>query len=207
MKKLQGIYAITDEKLTPKSSILDQVTEAIKAGANIIQLRDKTSSDEELENTARKLQEICTTHEALFFVNDRVDLAKKIGADGIHVGFSDLSVSETRKIVGDKMLIGVSCYGDLNRAETAVNQGVDYVAFGAFFPSPTKPKADVVDAKVISQAKKQFDVPVCVIGGINVDNISQLATHNPDMYALVSAVFSGKDITANVHKLQEKLNQ
>jgi thiamine-phosphate pyrophosphorylase len=206
MKSLQGIYAITDEMLTPKSTIIEQVKEALEAGAKVIQLRDKSSTDEELEEIAKALQQVCTKKKATFFINDRVQLAKKIGADGVHVGFSDQTVKDTREEVGDQMLIGVSCYGDLDRAKQAVKDGADYVAFGAFFPSKTKPKADVVSKEVISEAKNLLEVPVCVIGGINRENIAEIASHQPDMYALVSDIFGSGDITKSVTELKNHLS-
>lgn len=207
MKSLQGLYAITDEVLTPKSTILQQVEEALDAGAKVIQLRDKSSTDAELENTAKALQQLCSKKGATFFINDRVQLARNIGADGVHVGFNDQTVRETRKEVGGQMLIGVSCYGDLERAKQAVQDGADYVAFGAFYPSKTKPKADVVSKEVISEAKKQLDVPVCVIGGIHRDNIAEITAYQPDMYALVSDIFGSGDIKTAVTELVNNLSK
>lgn len=201
MKSLEGIYAITDEVLTPKPSIIQQVEKALDAGAKVIQLREKTSTDDELEDIAKALQQLCTKKGATFFINDRVQLARKIGADGIHVGFTDQTVKETRKEVGGQMLIGVSCYGDVDRAKQVVKDGADYVAFGAFYPSKTKPKADVVSKEVISKAKEQLDVPVCVIGGIHRGNISEIKTYQPDMYALVSDIFGSGDIKIAVTEL------
>jgi thiamine-phosphate pyrophosphorylase len=207
MKVLNGIYAITDEKLTPKDSLLNQVRQALEGGAKVIQLRDKSSTDEALEPLARDLQKLCDQKQATFFINDRVQLAKKIGADGVHVGFTDQTVKDTRAEVGDQMLIGVSCYGDIERAKTAVQDGADYVAFGAFFPSKTKPKADVVDLEVISRAKAELEVPVCVIGGINRKNIDDVSKHDPDLYALVSDIFESEDIKATVSELNELISK
>lgn len=207
MKSLQGLYAITDEALTPKSTLVSQVEQALEAGAKVIQLRDKSSTDEELEYVARALQTLCDEHKATFFINDRVQLAKKIGADGVHVGFTDQTVKETREEVGDQMLIGVSCYGDVDRAKQAVKDGANYVAFGAFFPSKTKPKADVVSKEVIFQAKAELDVPVCVIGGINRKNIHEILSFQPDMYALVSDIFESENIKPTVSELVTKISK
>jgi thiamine-phosphate pyrophosphorylase len=207
MKSLQGIYAVTDEVLTPKSTIVKQVEEALEAGAKVIQLRDKSSTDDELEPIAKSLQALCDQKNATFFINDRVQLAKKIGADGVHVGFTDQTVKETREEVGEKMLIGVSCYGDIERAKQAVNDGADYVAFGAFYPSKTKPKADVVSKEVISKAKAELDVPVCVIGGINRKNINEIVDFQPDLYALVSDIFESESIKQTVTELNELISK
>ncbi|WP_040671147.1 thiamine phosphate synthase [Nitritalea halalkaliphila] len=200
----KGIYVITDEFLTPKSSIYTQVEEALEAGATIVQLRDKESSDADLLPLAEQLQELCRRHKATFIINDRVELAQKMGADGVHIGFHDLSIREARTLLGPDKIIGISCYGDLDRAEKGIEAGADYVAFGAFFPSPTKPKAAVVDKALIAEAKKRFQVPVCVIGGITTENISELAPYGADLYATVSAVFGAHSITDAIYELKSK---
>ncbi|MCH8534376.1 MAG: thiamine phosphate synthase [Flavobacteriaceae bacterium] len=202
---LKGIYAITDEILTPNTSIVSQVEAALKGGARIIQLRNKSAQDKDLIKTATQLQALCVKHKATFFINDRVELAQKIGADGVHIGYSDLGVKETRELISPTVLIGVSCYGDIERAKQAIKDGADYVAFGAFYPSKTKPKAAVVDFKVIAQAKKELGVPVCVIGGINEDNIKEIAAYQPDMFSLVSDIFEAKNIQEKVQKLTQKI--
>ncbi len=202
---LKGIYAITDEFLTPSKTILCQVEDALKGGAKIIQLRNKSASDDELVVVARQLQRLCANYNATFFINDRVELAQKIGADGVHIGFSDLGVKATREIVGSTVLIGVSCYGDLDRAKQAVKDGANYVAFGAFYPSKTKPKAAVVPLEVIKKAKEELDIPVCVIGGINESNIQEVAKQEPDMYSLVSDIFEAENIQEKVQRLNQKI--
>lgn len=202
---LKGIYAITDEILTPENSIVQQVEQVLQGGAKIIQLRNKSATDKELEQSATLLQKLCRKHNATFFINDRVDLAKKINADGVHIGFSDMGVLKTRKFLGPSTLIGVSCYGDIQRAKKAVKDGADYVAFGAFYPSKTKPKADVVNFEVITEAKKELSVPVCVIGGINEKNISEVAKYQPDMYALVSDIFEAESSKEKVMRLTQKI--
>jgi thiamine-phosphate pyrophosphorylase len=173
----------------------------------VIQLRDKSSTDEELEPIAKSLQDLCDQKNATFFINDRVKLAKKIGADGVHVGFTDQTVKETREEVGQKMLIGVSCYGDIERAKQAVSDGADYVAFGAFYPSKTKPKAAVVSREVISKAKAELNVPVCVIGGINRKNINEIIDFQPDLYALVSDIFESENIKQTVTELNKLISK
>ncbi len=205
MKPLEGIYAITDDILTPHETIISQVEAALKGGAKVVQLRNKSDKDDDLVEVATQLQKLCTTYQATFFINDRVELTKKVKADGVHIGYSDLAVSEARKILGQKVKIGVSCYGDLERAQKAVADGADYVAFGAFYPSKTKPKAAVVDLEVISQAKKELNVPVCVIGGINETNIHEVAKHQPDMYSLVSDIFEAENIQQKVERLTQKI--
>jgi thiamine-phosphate pyrophosphorylase len=188
--KLDGLYAITDVSLTPYDCIDKCVSEAIDGGAKIIQLRDKSTSDEELYLIAKKLKKICKQKKAKFLLNDRVVLAKAINADGVHIGKDDTSFETARAILGTKKIIGVSCYDELSIAKEAVKKGADYVAFGAFFPSPTKPNAKTVNIRILKEAKK-LGVPVCAIGGVNDENGAQLVKNGADMLAVVSALWKG----------------
>ncbi len=188
--KLNGLYAITDEALTPYEDIEKYVSEAISGGAKIVQLRDKSRSDEELFQVAKKIKKICKKNGALFVLDDRVVLAKAVNADGVHIGGEDTPLKLAREILGDKKIIGLSCYGDLDRAKEGVKGGVDYVAFGSFFPSKTKPHAKVVDKSVLKEAKK-LGVPVCAIGGIDVSNGKELIRCGADMLAVINSLWSG----------------
>ena len=197
--KLEGLYAITDSKLTPYGDIERYVSEAIRGGVRILQLRDKEASDEELYGVAVKLKRLCEANDVTFIIDDRVLLAKAVDADGIHIGIEDIEVYRAREIIGDGKIIGVSCYGDLERAKNVIKDGADYVAFGSFFPSPTKPHAKVVDKSVLTEAKS-LGVPVCAIGGITVDNGGELVLAGADMLSVISALWGG-DIYENSIKL------
>lgn len=193
--KLHGLYAITDINLTPYDYIERSVAEAIKGGAKIIQLRDKDTSDEELYQVAKKIKKICRQNKAKFLLNDRVVLAKAINADGVHIGKDDTSFEVARDILGDKKIIGVSCYDDINLAKDAIKKGADYVAFGAFFHSSTKPNAKTANVDILKQGRK-LGVPVCAIGGINDENAFELVKNGADMLAVISALWN-KDIKRN----------
>lgn len=201
---LKGLYAITDEHLTPHSSILQQAEEALRAGVSILQYRNKHESDEEAEPVCRGLQALCREHSAIFIIDDRAELAQRIGADGLHIGKDDMPLKRARELF-PKGIIGVSCYGSVKKALKAQEEGADYVAFGSFFPSPTKPHSGVVSLEVLKEAKKQLRIPVCAIGGINAANIHQVAACRPDMISLVSAVF-GSEITHNVTQLKQGMH-
>lgn len=202
---LKGFYAITDEHLTPHETILAQVEEALSAGVGILQYRNKTLSDAQIEPVCLRLQALCREYGALFIIDDRPRLAQKIGADGLHIGQHDTELSLARKIFPDG-IIGVSCYGSVRKALEAQKAGADYVAFGSFFPSPTKPLSGIVPISVLSRAKEALFLPVCAIGGINATNIDQIAAHHPDMISLVSAIWTG-DITQNIQRLTQQLKQ
>jgi thiamine-phosphate pyrophosphorylase len=204
---LKGIYAITDEKLTPLSSVVSQVKRALDNGATIIQFRDKNSSDDEVEAVCVALQRLCKDANATFIIDDRATLVAKIKADGLHIGKDDISLDQARAIVGSDCIIGVSCYGSIHKAKKAYEGGANYVAFGSLFASPTKPHANVIDFDVISQAKKKLNIPVCVIGGIDATNIAQVMPYKPDMYSMVSGVFSDDAIEKNLSDIKNILGE
>lgn len=198
---LKGLYAITDEKLTPDNTVVAQAQTALQAGVKILQYRNKTSSDGEVENICIELQSLCKAHGATFIIDDRPHLAQKINADGIHIGKDDMSIREAR-VIFPNGIIGVSCYGSVRKALEAQNEGADYVAFGSFFHSPTKPHSGIVSMSVMAKAKEALSIPICAIGGISVTNIHEISAHAPDMISVVSAVFEG-DIKRNIVQLTQ----
>jgi thiamine-phosphate pyrophosphorylase len=131
-----------------------------------------------------------------FVVNDDVELAVAAGADGVHLGLDDAEIAHARQHLGDRRLIGVSCYNRLDLARQAVGAGADYVAFGSFFCSPTKPLAVAAGPDLLVQARRELALPVVAIGGISPENGGALVTAGADMLAVISAVFAATDITA-----------
>ncbi len=190
---LRGLYAITDERLTPYSSIISYVKKALQGGAKIIQLRDKSKSDDELLFVAQAIKELCDSFGAFFIVNDRVDLAISSGADGVHIGKDDESITAARLLLGPEKIIGVSCYNDLERALFMEDAGADYVAFGSFFPSPTKPDAVRATVELLEKAKKELSIPICAIGGITLKNAFSLIRAGADMVAVISDLWRPED--------------
>ncbi len=198
-EKLKGLYVITDDTLTPSMTIFRQVKEAIEGGATIVQLRNKKDSDEVIENTALKLQELCRSYGALFILNDKIELAIKHNFDGLHIGKSDHDrFEEIRK--NYKGIIGVSCYGDVEKAKEFELYGADYIAFGSFFSSPTKPDSNVVSVDVLEKAKEELCIPICAIGGITSENITKKMLDGLDMVAVISDIWKSDDIYQQVKK-------
>lgn len=205
LKDKIALYAITDEQLTPDESVLEQVKESLKSGIDILQYRNKTKSDDEVKDICIQLQELCKAYKVPFIIDDRPFLAQEIKADGIHIGKDDMSLAQARQIFTDG-IIGVSCYGSVRKAKEAEDEGASYVAFGSFFPSPTKPHSGIVSRSVIQKAKKALNIPVCVIGGISQTNIGEIVEEKPDMISVVSAVYDGS-ITSNVENLLKELEK
>lgn len=204
---LKGIYVLSDAILTPHETILVQIERVLKAGVSVVQFREKYASDDAIELTCKALQALCKRYNALFIIDDRAHLAKKVDADGLHVGEDDIGYMQARAIMGDDKIIGVSCYGDIERALKYEALGADYVAFGSFFPSPTKPHSKVVPLSVLDEAKKVLQVPICAIGGINEENIGEIAKSGIEMYSVISAVYKEDKIEKNIEMLQRKINQ
>ena len=202
---LKGLYVLTDATLTPNETVLEQIERVLQSGVKIIQYRDKHASDEEAEAMCRRLQALCDIYEAVFIIDDRLEIAHRIDADGLHVGKDDVSYEEARALLGNDKIIGVSCYGDIKRALHYASLGADYVAFGAFFPSPTKPNSAVVSHTLLNDAKACLNVPICAIGGINEENIAQLSQYDIAMYSLISAVYKEDTIEENVERLLAKI--
>ena len=191
-KKLKGLYIISDDLLTPKNTLLENIEQVLKAGASIIQLRDKTSSDEDIENLVVNLEKLCKKYDALFVLNDRVNLAIKLQCQGLHIGKSDYErIDFIRE--NFKGIVGVSCYDDVNFAKTMEEKGIDYVAFGSFFASLTKPHSKVVNKEVLENAKELLNIPVCAIGGITSNNAYELIKYKTDMLAVISDIWKANN--------------
>jgi thiamine-phosphate pyrophosphorylase len=154
-------------------------------------------------NQAQQLLSLCNQFGATFIVNDDVDLAAAVHAHGVHLGGEDVPLPQARQRLGAEAVIGASCYNRLELAVRAQQQGADYVAFGRFFPSRTKPQAVPADIALLRQAKAQLHLPIVAIGGITAQNGAQLIAAGADMLAVVEAVFAQEDIAAAARQLAE----
>ena len=193
---LHGLYAITDTQLTPGSALIPAVEAALRGGARVIQYRDKGRDSLRRCEAAAALNALCLNHGALLIINDDVELAAAIGAAGVHLGRDDPDLHAARKRLGAHAMIGVSCYNQLERAQTATEHGADYVAFGRFFPSRTKPDAVAAAPELLRAARVALDLPLVAIGGITPDNGGLLIEAGADMLAVIHGVFGQPDIEA-----------
>ena len=190
---LHGLYVITDSQRFTHAQWPDRIENIIIGGASVIQLRDKTLNDDELFKHAAAIMEICRYYNIPLIMNDRVSLAKKIKADGIHIGKDDQGIRAARNYLGDKFVIGASCYRNLHSAIQAQRYGADYVAFGSIFPSPTKPRAPRCSLATLRKAKSTLHIPVCAIGGIQQKNIQSVMATGIELVAISHAIFNAKD--------------
>ena len=192
--QLRGLYAITPD-MSDTARLAAMVEAAIAGGAGAIQYRNKTAARALRAEQAARLARVCAGGGALLIVNDDVTLARGVGAHGVHLGEEDAAVAAVRARVGDKLLIGVSCYNDFSRARRLVAEGADYVAFGSFYPSQVKPDARRAEISLLAQARR-LGVPVVAIGGITADNTRELIESGADAVAVISAVFGNDDPAA-----------
>ncbi|CRF48899.1 Thiamin-phosphate pyrophosphorylase [Helicobacter heilmannii] len=197
---LRGVYALSDEVLTPYDKLPHMLWLAIQGGISLFQLRDKTHNDEDLLPLAKDLAKLCARHGVGFIINDRLELALACQAYGLHLGQEDMPLKAARKHF--KGVVGVSCYGDLNKAKEAQDLGADYVAFGACFASPTKPHASTITKEILTQARVGLNLPFCAIGGLTAQNIPTLPPL--DMAAVISSLWLG-DIAQNAMALKTAL--
>jgi len=198
-KRVSGLYAVTPES-ADSVGLLRKVDAALRGGALVVQYRSKLMDDSVRNEQAAQIARLCRSSDALFIVNDSVELACTVGADGVHLGKDDVDVSAARAALGHGKLIGVSCYDDMARARAAQTQGADYVAFGSFFPSATKPTARRAGLDLLHEAASEISLPVVAIGGINGDNAAGLIAAGADAIAVVSALFDAPDVEAQARR-------
>ena len=199
--KLRGLYAVTPECRDPDRLLAD-VEAALLGGCRFVQYRDKTSAAHERVARAHALRQLTLRHDARLLINDDMALTFLVKADGIHLGRNDGNLVAARAILGPDRLLGASCYADFAVARKAVAAGADYVAFGAVFPSLTKPNAVSAAVDLFSRAKTTLTVASCAIGGVTLDKAPTLIAAGADLLAVISDLFSTPDITARAAAYQ-----
>ena len=197
------LYAVTDRHWLNGATLISQVEAALKGGATFIQLREKNLDDKAFYQEALEIQKLCKEYKVPFVINDNVELAKKIGADGVHVGQSDMEALDVRKVLGDDKIIGVS-----EQAELAEKHGADYLGVGAVFPTGSKNDATEVSFEMLQEICEHVHIPVIAIGGITRDNVVELSQSGICGIAVISAIFGQTDIeaaTADLKKQTKKM--
>lgn len=192
---ISGLYAVTPDTVdTPE--LLAKVEAALSGGARLLQYRNKSASAALRLTQGRALLALCWEYQAALIINDHLDLALALDAQGLHIGGEDGSAIEARKRLGPDKILGVSCYGQIENAAAAAGAGATYVAFGGFFPSKVKPGVGAARTPVelLGEAKRKLTLPVVAIGGITLDNAPTLLAAGADSVAVISALFEAPDI-------------
>ena len=189
-----GLYAVTAAADTDPAWLAARVRAAIDGGAVMIQYRAKDRTNRDRYVTAALLLDTCRARRVPLIVNDDPALAAGVEADGVHVGRDDGDVLSARRIVGDRCIVGVSCYDRLDSALAAADDGATYVAFGSFFASPTKPHAVPAPVRLLAEAREKIDLPIVAIGGITTGNGAVLVEAGADFLAAIDGVFGGEDV-------------
>lgn len=192
IRKAMLLYAVTDRSwLKENETLLDVVKEVVKNGATFLQIREKDLNGADFEAEAKTLQDICREHQVPYVVNDNVEIAMKIHADGVHVGQSDIKGRDIRAMIGSDKILGISA-GTVEEAVAAEQAGADYIGGGAIFGTSTKKNARNITMDRLNEIVEAVEIPVVAIGGINATNISELAGSKVDGVAVVSAIFAAE---------------
>lgn len=200
------LYAVTDRHWLGKQTLFDQVKEALDGGATCIQLREKQLDEENFLKEAIEIQKLCKEYHVPFIVNDNVDIAKTMHADGIHVGQSDMEALDVRKALGNDVILGVSAQ-TVEQAKKAEAHGADYLGVGAVFPTGSKDDAEDVSYETLKAICEAVSIPVIAIGGITQDNVKELAGSGIVGIAVISAIFAQQHIAQATKDLKQATEQ
>ena len=198
----EGIYGITGDNFAHGKSNLECVKAMIEGGIKIIQYRDKTKSIKEKVKEAREIRELCKRNGVIFIVNDHVDIAILVDADGVHIGQDDMDPSDVRKLIGDNKIIGLSTHSEEQGMKAYLNPDVDYIGIGPIFPTTTKDTAPV-GLGYLEYAVKNLHLPFTAIGGIKEHNLHEIISRGAKNVCLVSDIVGADNITEKVKDLQK----
>lgn len=188
----KNLYLVTSSNdFNSDDDFLDAIASALKGGVRLIQLREKTSDARRIVNLGHKIRELTSIYEALFIVNDRIDIAQIVNADGVHLGQDDIDIKQAREIVGDRMIIGISTHAPI-QAQKAVEAGADYIGVGPIFTTPTKPGRVAVTTDYAKWCSENVDIPWYAIGGIDLTNIDDVINSGAKRVAVVRAIMNAE---------------
>ena len=205
-RAMMRLYAVTDRAWVGRQSLYEQVEAALRGGVTCVQLREKDLDAETFLEEAKQIRALCHSYQVPFIINDNVDIALAVGADGVHVGQDDMSVADVRRRVGDAMMIGVSAHS-VEEALRAQEGGADYLGVGAMFTTATKTNVSETSGETLREICQMVQIPVVAIGGISEQNMLHLAGLGMDGVALVSAIFAADDIEAACRRLDALVGQ
>jgi thiamine-phosphate pyrophosphorylase len=199
---MKGLYLVTPD-WDDTQKLLDITEAGLRGGAALLQYRHKTASAPLRKEQATQLQALCRRYGRPFIINDFVDLAIELDADGVHVGGTDTAVAQVRAAVGPQKIVGASCYGSMDLARAAHQAGASYIAFGGFYPSRVKKYEVSTSPEIVAQAKAEIPVPNVVIGGMTLENSEPLVVRGADMVAVISSVYMSAEPEAAARALSD----
>jgi len=206
LERIDGVYVIIDSQELAQNSATEAVRQVIAGGAKVVQLRDKERNKPELITLASAIRHICAEAGILFIVNDNVDIALAIDADGVHLGRGDLPVTLARQMLPPNMIIGRTAR-TVEQALQAQSESADYIGVGAIYNSPTKPDAEVIGLERLREIRSAVSLPIVALGGINESNAPEVVESGADCIAVISAVLNSKDIEASTSRLAKQVSQ
>jgi thiamine-phosphate pyrophosphorylase len=190
---IRGLYAITPDS-ADLNTLIQKTQWAIQGGAFMVQYRSKIQDRDVKMQQCAAILRLCREYEIPCIVNDDVEMCRILEADGVHLGEKDDNIAEVRHILGEDVIIGSSCYDQLDRAKSAQKEGASYVAFGAMFPTPTKPNAPRATLALLKEAKREIQIPIVAIGGITVNNAHDVIKTGIDAIAVINSLYEAKSI-------------
>lgn len=205
-KKTLRLYAVTDRTWLDGRTLYDDVEKALKGGVTLLQLREKNMSTDDFINSAKEIKSLCEKYNVPLIINDNVDVAKAVNADGVHIGQNDMPAHEARKILGKNKIIGVTAK-TVEQAQKAEKDGADYLGSGAIFSTTTKGDAKKMDMQTLKSITSSVNIPVVAIGGIDGDNVLQLKSTGIVGAAVVSGIFAQDDIETATKDLYNKIGE
>ncbi len=197
------LYVLISGKIAARS-VNETARLVIDGGADAIQLREKTISDDEFISLAGEIRDLTTKRGTFLIINDRVNVARELNADGVHLGQHDMSITEAREIIGNEKIIGVSTH-NIIQARQAQKDGADYIAIGPVYPTTTKDYEPSIGLEVIQEISREISIPFLAIGAITLDNLDDVLNAGASRVAVCSAIISSKDILSSTKKFKEKL--
>jgi len=190
---IKGLYAITPDS-ADLNTLIQKTKSAIEGGAFMVQYRSKIQDRDVKMQQCAAILRLCREHNVPCIVNDDVEMCRTLKADGVHLGEEDDNIAEVRHILGEDAIIGSSCYDQLDRAKSAQKEGASYVAFGAMFPTSTKPNAPRATLALLKEAKREIQIPIVAIGGITVNNAHDVIKTGIDAIAVITSLYEAKSI-------------
>jgi len=203
---IKGLYAITPDS-ADLNTLIQKTKSAIEGGAFMVQYRSKIQDRDVKMQQCAAILRLCREHNVPCIVNDDVDMCRILEADGVHLGEKDDNIAEVRHILGEDAIIGSSCYDQLDRAKSAQKEGASYVAFGAMFPTSTKPNAPRATLALLKEAKREIQIPIVAIGGITVNNAHDVIKTGIDAIAVINSLYEAKSIKETAETFAKMFHQ